>query len=68
MRFFEIDLDEDQMKSFVKAIIDEYECGLHTHGTYDQAVEQAQQKTMETIENLADAEEVYVHPEGVIVH
>ena len=51
MRFFEIDLDEDQLKALVKAIIDEYEAGLYVYGTYDQAVAQAQNKIIKSSKN-----------------
>ena len=59
MRFFEINIDEEQMRSLIKAIIDEYESGLHRHGNQADAILQAQDKTMETIEVFAE-EEIYL--------
>jgi len=33
MRFFEIELDEEQVRSMVRSIIHRYEKGLHDHGS-----------------------------------
>ena len=56
MIFFEIEIDEDQIRKLVKAIINEYESGLHRHGNQADAILQAQDKTMETMEVLAEHE------------
>lgn len=54
MRFFELDIDEDQVRRLVKAIIDRYESGLHTHGSYQKSVESAQDETVQSLENAAE--------------
>lgn len=54
MRFFELDIDEDQVRRLVKSIIDRYEAGLHTYGTYQKSVEAAQEETVQSLENAAE--------------
>lgn len=56
MRFFEIELDEDQMRRFVQAVIDRYEASLHENGSYSQAVKSVQDSTLQSMENAADCE------------
>jgi len=54
MRFFELDIDEDQVRRLVKSIIDRYEAGLYTYGTYQKSVEAAQDETIQSLENAAE--------------
>ena len=61
MQYFYIEFDEDQVKAFIKAIIDEYESGLHKHGTYNQAVFAAQERTMDVIMQAAEADHIPVN-------
>lgn len=53
MRFFELDIDEDQVRGMVKEIIDRYEIGIRTHGSYQKSVEAAQDETVQSLENAA---------------
>jgi hypothetical protein len=53
MRFFEIDIDEDQLRAIVKIIVDHYEHGLHEHGSYQAALEMTQEATIRKIEDDA---------------
>lgn len=57
MRFFEIDMDEDHLRRFVKDIIDQYEKGLHTYGNYQDAVQVTQDTTIQNFEDNAEAME-----------
>lgn len=54
MRFFEIDIDEDQVRRLVKVIVDRYEMGIRSHGSYQRAVEAAQEETVQSLENAAE--------------
>lgn len=54
MRFFELDIDESQLRRLVKAVIDKYESGLREHGSYQKAVEFAQDDTIQSMENAAE--------------
>ena len=54
MRFFELDIDEDQVRRLVKVIIDRYENGIRTHGSYQRSVEAAQEETVQSLENAAE--------------
>ena len=54
MRQFELDIDEDQVRRLVKVIIDRYEAGLYTYGTYQKSVEAAQEETVQSLENAAE--------------
>lgn len=54
MRFFELDIDEDQVRRLVKIIIDRYESGIRTHGSYQKSVEEAQDQTVKSLENAAE--------------
>lgn len=54
MRFFELEIDEDQVRRLVKAIIDRYEAGRYTYGTYQRSVEAAQDETLLSLENSAE--------------
>lgn len=53
MRFFEIDIDEDQVRRLVKVIIDRYESGIRSHGSYQRSVEDTQDETVQSLENVA---------------
>lgn len=57
MRFFEIDMDEDQVRRHVKVVIDNYEASLHEYGSYSQALEAVQETTLQSLENAADCPE-----------
>lgn len=54
MRFFELDIDEDQVRRLVKVIIDRYESGIRAHGSYQKSVEDAQEDTVQSLENAAE--------------
>lgn len=57
MRFFEIDMDEDHLRRFIKAVIDQYERGLHDYGNYQDAVQVTQDTTIQNFEDNAEAME-----------
>jgi len=57
MLHFEIEMDEDQVRHMVKAIVDQYEQAWHRHGSYQIALEHAQEVTVKTMENTAEAVE-----------
>ena len=64
MRFFEIDMDEDHVRRFVKAIIDQYERGFHDYGNYQDAVKVTQDVTIQNLENNAEAMEELIEHQG----
>jgi len=63
MLYFE---DEDQVRSFVKAVIDKYELGLFHHGSQQIATELTQDETIESMKKTADLVEE-IDPE-LIMH
>ena len=65
MRIFEIDLDEDQLRRFVQAVIDRYEASLHEHGSYSQAVKAVQDSTLQSLENAAECQEWMTENQGL---
>ena len=54
MRQFELDIDEDQVRRLVKVVIDKYEQGIRAHGSYQRAVEDTQDETLESLENVSE--------------
>lgn len=64
MLHFEIEMDEDQVRSMVKAIVDNYEQAWHRHGSYQVALEHAQEVTVRTMENTAEAVEELIEHHG----
>lgn len=54
MRFFELDIDEDQVRRLVKVIVDRYEMGIRSHGSYQKSLESAQEETVQSLENAAE--------------
>jgi len=53
MKFYELEMDEDGVKSLVKNIIDSYEEGLHNLGSYAAAVSNTQEVTIASFEDVA---------------
>lgn len=64
MRYFEIEMDEDAIRSLVKQIIDSYENGLHEHGNYALAVESVQEITLNSMETVAESIEELIEYTG----
>lgn len=54
MRFFELDIDENQVRRLVRVIIDKYESGIRDHGSHQRAVEAAQEQTVQSLEDAAE--------------
>lgn len=54
MRFFELDIDEDQVRRLVKTIIDLYEEARYASGSYEQSVKETQERTVQTLEDSAE--------------
>lgn len=66
MLFFEIEMDEDQVRSMVKAIVDNYEQAWHRHGNYQTALQHTQEVTVRTMENTAEAVEELIEHAGTM--
>ena len=64
MRFFEIDMDEDQIRRLVKVVIDRYESSRHETGSYSEAVKAVQESTLKSLENAADCPEWATENQG----
>lgn len=55
-------MDEHGVRALVKQIVDTYEKGLHDHGSYEMALENVQEVTVQSMENVAESiEELYDH-------
>lgn len=63
---FEIEMDEDQVRHMVKAIVDQYEQAWHRHGSYQIALEHAQEVTVKTMENTAESVEELIEHRGTM--
>ncbi len=63
---FEIEMDEDQVRGMVKAIVDQYEQAWHRHGSYQIALEHAQEVTVKTMENTAESVEELIEHRGTM--
>ena len=46
--------DSEHVRRFVKAIIDRYEMGIRSHGSYQKSLEEAQDETVQSLENAAE--------------
>jgi hypothetical protein len=57
MDIYELEMDEDQFRQLVKNIIDEYESGLHKHGSYDAAVKATQDRAIHDMSTVAMLDE-----------
>lgn len=66
MLFFDIECDEDQMRRWVKAVIDNYEENLHRHGSYQTAIEATQETAVQFMENHAQAVEELIEHTGTM--
>lgn len=64
MRYFEIDMDEDHLRRFIKAVIDQYERGFHDYGNYADAVRITQEATLQNLETNAEVMESLFEHEG----
>lgn len=64
MRYFEIEMDENAMRAFVKQIVDTYEKGLRVHGSYAQSLEHVQELTIQSMETVAESIEELVDHTG----
>ena len=68
MRFFELELDEQQIRSMVKSIINRYEKGLHDHGSQQIAIEVTQEETVQSMENAAELCEELIEYDPRMLH
>ena len=64
MRFYEIDMDEDQIRRLVKVVIDNYESSRHETGSYSEAVKAVQDSTLQSLENASDCPEWATENQG----
>ena len=66
MRYFEIEMDEDGIRSLIKQIVDTYENGLHEHGSYALALESVQEITLNSMETVAESIEELIEHTGTM--
>lgn len=66
MRYFELEMDENHIRSLVKQIVDTYEKGLHDYGSYQQALESVQELTLHSMENVAESIEELIDYTGTM--
>ncbi len=66
MLIFDLQIDEDQVRHMVKAIVDQYEQAWHRHGSYQIALEHAQEVTVKTMENTAESVEELIEHTGTM--
>ena len=53
MKLYEFTCSADQIRHFVRVIVDSYEKGLHTHGSYETSLEAVQEIAVKSIDRLA---------------
>ena len=66
MLFFEVECDEDQVRRYIKLLIDEYEQHLREHGNYQIAVEAIQENAIHALQNNSQAIEEFIEHKGIL--
>lgn len=62
MRYFSVEMDEDQFLQWIKTVIDQYEQNLHDLGSYDKSVSAVQDIAIQClVDNAEDQTEQVKH-------